>query len=155
MRECGECVVCCYVCEVPELQKPLNSLCKHCTVGQGCKIYEMRPQSCRTYNCVWKEGGISDERLRPDRCGVLFDRVGKFLVAITGEGNRGAWKQPVVQEEIKQHLENGTPVIAREGNGEQWHALVPANMRSEEVVDGFKKAVKEDKRWRRLDTPQT
>lgn len=72
-RSCGECTACCSVKSVPELGKPSQTACQHLCRGQ-CAIYSIRPQTCRDYACLWRQGWIEgDERRRPDKLGVLID----------------------------------------------------------------------------------
>jgi hypothetical protein len=72
-RVCGACTACCSVKSVPELGKPSQTACQHICRGQ-CAIYSIRPQTCRDYACLWRQGWIEgDERRRPDNLGVLID----------------------------------------------------------------------------------
>lgn len=72
-RSCGECTACCHVKSVPELGKPTQRACAH-LCRKGCGVYGQRPTSCREYACLWRQGFLdADERLRPDRLGVLVD----------------------------------------------------------------------------------
>ncbi len=72
-RQCGECVACCKILEInqPNLRKPANALCPHCT-GTGCGIYPERPDACRTWNCMWRKVSKLPDEWRPDRIGVVF-----------------------------------------------------------------------------------
>lgn len=83
MRECGECVACCTVMEIPTLSKPAGVNCPHC--AKGCGIYEDRPKECGTYYCLWAEPKAEalnmPEWARPDRIGVIFNSVGPDLNA--------------------------------------------------------------------------
>jgi hypothetical protein len=72
-RACGDCTACCTVLAVHELRKPMRWACDHVSCA-GCRVYDIRPQSCRDFNCQWLLGEISgDNSARPDRLGVLFD----------------------------------------------------------------------------------
>jgi hypothetical protein len=53
--------------------------CQHCT-QQGCAIYETRPQDpCVNFECAWlKEPGQIPENMRPDLCGAIITRGGKW-----------------------------------------------------------------------------
>ena len=77
MNHCGICRACCRAPEISELQKPEWKMCQH-ACATGCGIYESRPQSCRDYRCIWLQSqggpGALPSRLRPDRCGVIFDQ---------------------------------------------------------------------------------
>ncbi len=72
-RSCGDCTACCTVLAVHELGKPMRWACDHVSCA-GCRVYKIRPQSCRDFHCQWLLGEISgDDATRPDRLGVLFD----------------------------------------------------------------------------------
>lgn len=72
--ECGSCTVCCRLLYLPELNKPLGVMCDHCT-GIGCGIYEERPQVCRDFRCAYHQAETVNLALRPDHCGVLFEKL--------------------------------------------------------------------------------
>lgn len=73
-RNCGGCVACCIAPEIDaaDFYKPVNTACRHCTSGNGCAIYDSRPQPCRAYHCVWRSMPTLDEGWRPDLSGVLI-----------------------------------------------------------------------------------
>ena len=76
-RACGECRVCCTLFEIPEVSKALNAPCRHQSDDPkrpGCKIYENRPQVCRSFECAWKLG-LGVERDRPDQLGIMLYTV--------------------------------------------------------------------------------
>jgi Fe-S-cluster containining protein len=81
-KHCGDCTLCCKFLSVPQLGKRMYSECKHCDPGKGCEIHETRPQVCRSYECLWLQDPDLADRLKPNVCGVLFDRpVGSQVVA--------------------------------------------------------------------------
>ena len=72
-RECGSCTACCegWLVSTVTGMHPGNA-CRHCT-GQGCAIYENRPQDpCRNFICGWLQPNspLPDE-MRPDKAGVI------------------------------------------------------------------------------------
>jgi hypothetical protein len=71
-RECGGCVECCRVIplSLPELAKPTGELCAYCVDGAGCGVHAIRPQTCRTWFCLWRVIELSDD-WRPDRSGIV------------------------------------------------------------------------------------
>ena len=99
-RNCGGCTACCTVLAVHELRKPMRWACEHIACA-GCRIYAVRPQGCREFDCLWLRGKISgDESRRPDRLGVIFD---SFRDAVTNairfvafEVWTGAFDEPAV-----------------------------------------------------------
>ncbi|CAN5145760.1 hypothetical protein BH10PSE2_BH10PSE2_06080 [soil metagenome] len=71
-RTCGGCVECCRVIplDLPELAKPTGELCAYCVPDLGCGIHAIRPQTCRTWFCLWRVVELTDD-WRPDRSGVV------------------------------------------------------------------------------------
>ena len=71
-RSCGTCSLCCTVLRVDELGKRAGDDCSHQRGGMGCGIYETRPSICRSYQCLWRQGGLEDDE-RPDATGGIVD----------------------------------------------------------------------------------
>lgn len=75
MRTCGECQACCTSLAVDELRKPPGKTCEH-LCEKGCGVYELRPQSCAGFYCLWLESSedhpVFPEWMRPDRSGVML-----------------------------------------------------------------------------------
>src|SRR5262245_28337296 len=59
-RGCGPCIGCCSIYQIPALQKPKYTLCKHCT-GSSCAIYDDRPDDCRKFYCLWRRIDVMPE----------------------------------------------------------------------------------------------
>lgn len=83
-RTCGECVECCRFIplDLPELAKPTGMLCAYCVEGAGCSVHAERPQTCRTWFCVWRVVELSDD-WRPDRSGIIVRPDGLTTGEIT------------------------------------------------------------------------
>jgi len=73
--KCGNCTLCCRLPVVPSLNKEKGVWCEFCEIGVGCKIYNVRPNECRQYQCMWSQMEHSGEELRPDKCHMLFEKV--------------------------------------------------------------------------------
>lgn len=73
-RSCGGCSLCCTVLRVDPLRKLGGVPCAHLAPGGGCGIYDERPHICRSYRCLWLQGGLEEED-RPDRLGAVLDLV--------------------------------------------------------------------------------
>jgi hypothetical protein len=76
-RHCGECMVCCEYMPISTatLKKRAEVLCDHCVVNQGCRIYDTRPNVCRTWHCLWRRDAAMSDELRPDRSGMIFSLI--------------------------------------------------------------------------------
>lgn len=53
----------------------MGEWCEHCS-QPGCKVYHVRPDPCRAFQCAWLEGLIPDE-LGPRKTGVIVFRDGQ------------------------------------------------------------------------------
>lgn len=72
-RECGECTACCVIPAIddPQLTKPAGQACPNCIAGGGCAVYQARPETCRTYHCMWRHLAALPDSWRPDRSGLM------------------------------------------------------------------------------------
>ena len=68
-RECGDCNMCCKLPEIPSINKKSYSWCKNCNIGEGCNIYEKRPEKCKDFVCLYVTG-LTD--LKPNKCGFFI-----------------------------------------------------------------------------------
>ena len=127
VNHCGTCTMCCKLLGVEELVpiKPAATWCPHCTIGQGCAIYEARPPSCRTYVCTWRqfreEGHDIPDELRPDRCRVIIDAAadGSAHYVRCDPAKPDAWKKPRVQAFAMQFAKVGRLALVV-GDRLQW-----------------------------------
>jgi Fe-S-cluster containining protein len=89
-RDCGPCNVCCVALTIddPELQKPHGYRCRNTQRDHSCAIYEKRPQTCRTFQCSWRQLKWIRETMRPDMSGVLV-RMHREISRQTGEERMG------------------------------------------------------------------
>ena len=68
-RKCGDCNMCCKLPEIPSINKKSYSWCKNCNIGEGCNIYEKRPEKCKEFVCLYVTG-LTD--LKPNKCGFFI-----------------------------------------------------------------------------------
>ena len=81
-NKCGECTLCCEILHIEEenFKKPSNITCEHCIINKGCKIYNERPESCRIFRCAYYQMDNVNILLRPDKCGVVFEKLDNDLM---------------------------------------------------------------------------
>ena len=72
--ECGNCTICCRDLHIIDTNSKEGEYCKHCEINVGCKIYNERPEACQIFECCWKQMQYAHIDLRPDNCGVLFEK---------------------------------------------------------------------------------
>ena len=78
VNECGDCTLCCTLLPIKALGKPANMTCVHC--DRGCSIHESKPFECHSFDCSWRQSGVDNDDLRPDKCGVVFEKTDKSTV---------------------------------------------------------------------------
>ena len=113
-NHCGNCTACCRVYNIPKFNKPAGKWCEHCAIGQGCKIYDDRPDVCRDFECLWLQsqsipGAVLGPELRPDRCKVVFapSTNANYISATTMPGAPDAWRRPAVKDFISRLVRKG------------------------------------------------
>lgn len=118
--DCGSCTACCRVYAIPTLNKPAGPWCQHCAIGEGCKIYDERPELCADFKCLWLQSRSREDRrehlpdeLRPDRCKVVFSPTTNpdIMSAITMPGAPLAWRREPVREVIGKMIASGMRVV--------------------------------------------
>lgn len=100
-RQCGSCTMCCKTMSVWEIEKPNGVWCKHVQGNRTCAIYDTRPQSCRSFNCLWLLG-VGTDAMRPDRSRVIMVEAEderapdgpKGFAAILDPTRPLAWQEP-------------------------------------------------------------
>jgi Fe-S-cluster containining protein len=113
-RACDGCTACCTVMDVEDIKKPSGVKCAHCVTGQGCSIYDVRPEACKIFYCLWlEEDEIADGR--PDQIGVVYDYVppvsGTPEAFIFWEVWEGAFASTVFQKAVRLVQEKETNVL--------------------------------------------
>lgn len=116
-RQCGSCSLCCKLMEVPWLEKRAGNWCQHVQKGQGCSIYETRPDRCRGFQCgylYWPQAG---EHWFPARCKMAIYALDRTrMVILVDSDTPNVWKLEPHYSDIKRW--------AREAAGNQNQQVV-------------------------------
>ena len=97
-KSCGDCTLCCTVLGIKDenFEKPKYEKCPH-ECG-SCAIYDTRPTSCRTFECIWLTSQELPKHMprmfRPDQCHVVLgpSPLGKFYNAWVDPRYPNAWR---------------------------------------------------------------
>ena len=117
---CGTCTACCKVFAIAELAKPIGEWCKHCAIGQGCKIYASRPAPCVDFKCLWLQSQEKESpfeplplEMRPDKCKVVISPTTnpQVICAITMNGSSDAWRKLPVRPVLRALVKAGFAVV--------------------------------------------
>ncbi|HEV7317701.1 MAG TPA: hypothetical protein VGO04_03710 [Ensifer sp.] len=111
-RSCGTCTLCCRLPDIDALDKPANAWCRHCTKGQGCRIYDDRPQLCRDFFCLWRTDETFGDVWEPARAHMMIYRQGPQITVLVDPDMPDIWRQ--------QPYHAGLQRLAREGDGGQY-----------------------------------
>jgi len=156
-RTCAGCTLCCSLFGIVELKKPVFTICKHCVIGKGCKIYEERPQTCAAFLCCYRTSAVLSEYWNPKLCGMVVHREanGKtdIVSIVCSNGAKHRWKQEPFWSDIKRmaavfHTRYGAIVrILRKGepvliiNPKTFEAHPAGNLKGMEAVPQWQQPV--------------
>ena len=118
-RQCGACALCCKLYEIPALQKAQGAWCQHCSTHKACDVYDVRPEVCERFECLWKEGYLPDE-FYPARAhfAITYTKNGKGLQVHVDPDYEGAasrrWVRRYFDLVLEQHPE--IPILIVRGN---------------------------------------
>ena len=105
--ECGECTMCCEVLHIKEIKKPANVLCTFC--DKGCTIHNKKPDSCKEFECMYYQMKKVNIAMRPDKCGVMFEKLEDDLIIGTVDSKHKDFK--FVNGQITAFLKEGINVV--------------------------------------------
>ena len=94
-RTCGTCTMCCKVYRIPILNKQEGKWCAHCAIGSGCRIYEDRPEQCRSFVCLWLQDVTMPPEWKPEISKMvlsIYPTTG-FIYAQVDPGTPFAWRK--------------------------------------------------------------
>lgn len=141
-RKCSACQLCCWLVPVDSLKKAAATRCEHQRTGQGCSIYEQRPNCCRVWTCRWLAYADTPGMRRPDKCHYVIDAILDFVGMTQGDSVRvdlpaiQIWVDPNFPNAhrdaalrsylARQAIKNGAVGLVRMGG--QGIVLVPPSM---------------------------
>jgi hypothetical protein len=93
-KTCGDCGLCCKLLGIQALDKPAGSWCPHYQRGVGCGQYELRPDACRGFECLWLQSEKLDDAWKPNKAKFVMytERQDKRLNVIVDPNSPMAWK---------------------------------------------------------------
>lgn len=116
--ECKECNLCCKLLPIDAVGSPAGKLCKHWDVDKHCKIYPKRPSDCSLFVCAYAQMKKASITMRPDRCGVIFEKVTDRIMLGTTENSKKLKK--AVMGQIVSFNKEGISVIINSQKGKTY-----------------------------------
>ena len=107
-RACGTCTMCCKVYRIPILNKQEGKWCTHCAIGSGCRIYEDRPEQCRSFVCLWLQDMTMPPEWKPEISKMvlsIYPTTG-FIYVQVDPGTPFAWRKEPYFSRLKAMAEH-------------------------------------------------
>lgn len=103
-RNCDTCTMCCKILSIKDLEKPQGQWCSHCNIGKGCKIYDLRPEECKTFYCGYLSWVMVNEWWFPAKCKMVIvsELDGNRIAVHVDPARPNAWKEEPYYSEIKE-----------------------------------------------------
>lgn len=120
-RDCSDCGICCRVFNVPELNKPGGTWCKHCVGHVSCGIHPTRPQVCRDFYCFYLREPVIPDYWKPNQSHmvIVMDYSGMRTVVHVDPDHPEAWKREPYYRDLKtwsrNHIQTDRQVHVRVG----------------------------------------
>lgn len=111
MKSCGDCGLCCKLMGVAELDKPAGKWCAHFRRARGCDAYDVRPASCRAFNCTWLLAEGLGEDWKPSVCGFLMHADAGRLIVECDPARPHAWRAPRHRAGLERWAAEGQEVL--------------------------------------------
>jgi hypothetical protein len=110
-RSCGECTLCCKVLKITALNKPQGVWCPHCKPGNGCLIYEDRPQECRSFFCGYLTQSELGDDWKPSLSKIILvaELEGNRIAAHVDPQRPDAWRREPYYTQLKRWAEAAVP----------------------------------------------
>jgi len=109
--ECVTCTACCTLLDVPWMDKKAGEQCRYC--DNGCTIHETKDARCREFNCAYAQMEQVNIAMRPDKCGVIFEKVEDDIMVGTLDTNGTSF--PFLQGQVKEFLKEGLNAVLIKG----------------------------------------
>jgi len=136
--KCGECKLCCKLLLIEEVNSKPNEWCRHCSNENGCEIYDTRPEGCKQFMCMWLQMPFVGVSMRPDKCGVVFEKFAENVVM----GGTDGRVERIVEGQIKAFNNEGISVVlVNHSNKSKMDYLANGHTRKlvEDVINGCSK----------------
>jgi hypothetical protein len=79
---------------ITALTKPRGKWCSHCDIGVGCKIYDSRPDECRSFLCGWLANAAFGPEWKPDKSRLVITTTAPNQTEFHCDpGMPGAWRK--------------------------------------------------------------
>jgi len=139
--ECGKCTLCCTLLDIPWMDSKAGETCKYC--NKGCTIHETKDTRCKEFSCAYTQMAKVNIALRPDKCGVIFERIQDDIMIGTLDSSRENFNylqgqiNSLLKEKINVVLiKNGIPIVYHVDDADPTEVLSRAYKAAEKTHGG-------------------
>ena len=136
MQECGDCTLCCKLCNILETGSPSGEYCSKCVPNLGCSIHGDHPIHCKTFLCCYAQMEKVHIDLRPDKCNVMFEKITDFLILGTVDGKLEDISD-LVKGQIGFFINEGISVYLQKFNPNQFTCYMAQGAKRKEIVQAL------------------
>ena len=133
MPNCGECLVCCTLLPIDELNKSIGTVCQH--YNNGCTIYCSKPKVCTDFVCAYLESSNTPESLRPDKCGIMFFKKTERI--FSGVLVPGTQITDTARGQIKSFNKQGYSVVLLSTEKDEPYIMLADEHKSTEILNEY------------------
>ncbi|WP_071834296.1 hypothetical protein [Pararhizobium antarcticum] len=108
-RSCDSCSLCCILPDIDALEKPANTVCRHCAPESRCLIYLDRPQLCADFHCAWMTDGAMTAEWEPSRAHMMVYSQGPQITVLVDPAYPEAHRQTPYREQLAQWASSAAP----------------------------------------------
>lgn len=136
MQDCGRCTLCCKLLRIESTNSIQGEFCQYCHPEKGCWIYEDRPEECRTFLCSYVQMEVVKPEMRPDRCGIVFEKVNDFLILGNTDGSVTDLS-PLIIGQLDAFAREGISVVLQKFNPHQFQGYLAPGAKKEEIIQAL------------------
>ena len=100
--------MCCKLLGIVELDKPQQTVCPNCDIGERCVVYPSRPPSCRNFYCAYLVTELVPDYWKPATSKMVLEiDVSTHRISVHVDAARKeAWKREPYYSDIKRWATN-------------------------------------------------
>lgn len=120
------------------MDSPYGEYCKKCSPGVGCTIHDSRPEPCKVFQCCYTQMERVNPVLRPDKCGVVFEKITDTLILGTTVDVITDISE-LIQGQIRSFVSEGISVMYQQFNPYKWTCFLVKGANKEKIISALRK----------------
>ena len=139
---CAGCGMCCYLPDMPWLNKKHSTVCKHFVKGKGCEIWKDRPWQCATFDCWYHLAKNMPKDMKPDICNCYAEKLDDIFIIVVPPDDYEAWYN--IREFIRQVTHIGYSCVVTSYTDNRRLVFAGAGQKTKDIMDRVTKMAWEE-----------